>query len=205
MAASKRRILLSFVLVLLAAFLIYCVLMLRPRFVYQQGVRALKTNDAASAVVLFERAEAAIPGFLNQSLLTAADRFHLYTDYGQALYDVAMKGWQENGISNDGFDRFVKAREALRKAAAIESKYYVTAFRLARTEHALETLHPWRYPDTPNPYNAHPLYQAAAALRPAGIAVHQAGPGICTAKAGQKRFRIWYAIFSRFTRLSTPR
>lgn len=64
MAASKRRILLSFVLVLLAAFLIYCVLMLRPRFVYQQGVRALKTNDAASAVVLFERAEAAIPGFL---------------------------------------------------------------------------------------------------------------------------------------------
>jgi tetratricopeptide (TPR) repeat protein len=174
MAANKRRILLSFVLVLLAAFLIYCVLMLRPRFIYQQGVRALKTNDAAAAVVLFEGAVSDFPGIYEHSLITAADRFHLYTDYGQALYDVAMQDWQENGISPICYDRFVQAHESLRKAAAIESQNYFTAFRLASTEHALEILHPWRYPNTPNPYNAQPLYEAASELRPAGISVHQA-------------------------------
>ena len=174
MAASNRRYFLIPVLCLLCLFLCYAVLMLRPRFIYQQGVRELKSDKYDPAVMLFERAEAAIPKFLSDSWVTAADRFHLYTHYGRALYHEGVQAWKDKGISHDTFDRFVRANQSLTKAEVIDAGYYVTAYWRARTEHTLEVLHPRLFPKTPNPYDADSHYRTAAALRPAGIAVHQA-------------------------------
>lgn len=174
MAANNRRIFLIPVLCLVIVFFSACVLVFRPRFIHQQGVRELRSGNYDQAVVYLEKAEAAIPGFLNNSPITAADRFHLYTDYGRALYHIGVQAWTESGISQTTYELFVKANDCLKKAHAIDSGYYVTAFWRARTEHVLEVLYPWLYPQTPNPYHANGHYRNAAALRPAGITVHQA-------------------------------
>lgn len=174
MAVSNRRIVLFPAVILLVVFLGVCLLVLRPRFITQQGVRALTAGHFDQAVFFFERAEAAFPGFLTRSRVTAADRFHLYTAYGRALYHTGIRAWQASGVSRSVWDRLVRADESLKKAHDIDSGYYVTAFWRARTVHALQTLHPAVFPGSPNPYDALDHYRAAAALRPAGIAVHQA-------------------------------
>ncbi|MEX1302390.1 MAG: hypothetical protein AB1Z16_09540, partial [Desulfotignum sp.] len=174
MAVNKRRIFLIPVLCVLVLCLAVGVLVIRPRFLYQQGVRELNSDNAAVAVGFFEQAEAAIPDFLSRSWVTAADRFHLYSDFGWALYQVGIQAWTDSGVSQVTFDWFVNAAECLKKAAAIEDGDYLTTFRRARTEHVLERLYPHIHSLSPNPHDAQALYQAAAALRPAGISVHQA-------------------------------
>jgi tetratricopeptide (TPR) repeat protein len=161
----------------LAAFLAACLLLVGPRFICQQGIRQLNMGSHEAAVRYFEQAESAMPAFLARTPLTAADRFRLWSRQGRALYLAGRDAWQKDGLTLSVHDRFVRSREYLDRAAAIEPGFYITAYWRARTEHSLERTHPWLFPGTPNPYSAGPLYQQAAALRPAGISVRQAYAG----------------------------
>ena len=151
-----------------------CVMLVRPRFIGQQGVRDLKTGDWQRAVARFDRAGQALPPVLRSTLLTASDRFVLHSGRGQALYHLALQDRLADGTGPASHARLSQARTALTAALALVPADYVTAFWLARTEHALELSHARLFPKIPNPHNAHDRYLAAAALRPAGIAVRQA-------------------------------
>jgi tetratricopeptide (TPR) repeat protein len=159
---------------LLTAFLALSLMMLRPRFISQQGVRLFKTGSHDRAAAVFQQARAAIPDFLSRSRLTAADRFRLDFWHGRALYRSGSAAWQDGRPTFQVYDRFLQSRQYLEQAAAVEPGDYLTAFSRARTEHALERIHPWLFPDTPTPFNADDLYRQATALRPAGITVRQA-------------------------------
>ncbi|MCF8093617.1 MAG: hypothetical protein K9K40_14305, partial [Desulfotignum sp.] len=174
MAVNKQRFFFILVLCILAVFLASCVLVIRPRFICQQGIREFKTGNYDQAAFFFERAEAAMPAIPGTTWLTAADRLCLYTHYGRTLYHTGIRDWQDNGLSPEIHDLFTRAKSYLEKAMALESGYYITAFWLARTAHALEKIHPWLFPGIPNPHDAHARYVQASALRPAGITVRQA-------------------------------
>ncbi|MFU8770559.1 MAG: hypothetical protein ACNA7H_12530, partial [Desulfotignum sp.] len=158
----------------LAAFLAASLVMLGPRFFFQQGMRQLNMDSPVQAAFFFEQARAAMPAFLGRSWLTAADRFRLDTYYGMALYQSGMAAWHQNGLTPDIHALFFRSRDHLGRAAAAEPRNYLTAYWQARTEHALERIHPWLFPGKPNLFNADDLYLHAAALRPAGITVRQA-------------------------------
>jgi hypothetical protein len=148
----------------LAAFLAASLVMLRPRFFFQQGMRQLNMDSPVQATLFFEQAHAAMPAFLSRTWLTSADRFRLDTYYGMALYESGKAVWQEKGLTPDLHALFLGSRELLERAAAAEPGYYLTAFWRARTEHVLERIHPWLFPGEPNPFNADDLYLHAAAL-----------------------------------------
>lgn len=162
------------VVCILAVFLAACLMLVRPRFICQQGIRQLNIGNHETAVRFFERAESAMPAFISRTRLTAAEQFRLWSHHGRALYQAGTDMWRRDGLTLSVYDRFVSSRDYLKRAAAIEQEDYITAYWRARTEHALERIHPWLFPDNPNPYNADPLYQQAAALRPAGFSVRQA-------------------------------
>jgi tetratricopeptide (TPR) repeat protein len=158
----------------LAVFLVFCLVMVRPRFICQQGIREFKIGRHDQAIAFFEKAESVMPAFFTRTLLTAVDRFNLYTYFGRALYHAGKEGWKQNGLTLEVYALMVRSRDHLEQAAAIEQGYYMTTYWRARTEHALERVHPWLFPGTPNPYNADTLYLQASTLRPAGITVRQA-------------------------------
>jgi tetratricopeptide (TPR) repeat protein len=136
-------------------------------------MRQMNMESHVQAAVFFEQAYAAMPAFLSRTWLTAADRFRLDTYYGRALYESGQTAWQQKGLTPDVHALFLHSRERLERAATVEPAYYLTAYWRARTEHALERIHPWLFPGEPNPYNADDLYVHATALRPAGITVRQ--------------------------------
>jgi tetratricopeptide (TPR) repeat protein len=157
----------------LAAILAASLLMLRPRFFFQQGIRQMTMGSHVQAAVFFEQAHAAMPAFLSRTWLTKADRFRLDTYYGRALYESGKAAWRQKGLTQEIYGLFLRSREHLERAAVVEPGYYLTAYWRARTEHILERIHPWLFPGKPNPFNADDLYLHAAALRPAGITVRQ--------------------------------
>jgi tetratricopeptide (TPR) repeat protein len=158
----------------LTAFLVAGLLTLRPRFLLQQGIRQLNMGSPVRAAAFFEQAHAAVPAFLSRTWVTAEDRFRLDTYHGRALYESAKADWQQNGLTPEVHARLLDSRKRLGRAAAAEPEYYLTAYWLARTGDALERSHSWLFPKAPNPFDADPLYQRAAALRPAGITVRLA-------------------------------
>jgi len=158
----------------LTAFLVAGLLTLRPRFLLQQGIRQLNTGSPARAAAFFDHARAAMPGFLSRTWVTAEDRFRLDTYHGRAVYETAKADWQRDGLTPEVHARLLDSRKRLERAAAAEPGYYLTAYWLARTGHALERSHAWLFPETPNPFDADSLYLRASALRPAGITVRQA-------------------------------
>jgi len=149
-------------------------MMLRPRFFFQQGMRQMNMENHVQATVYFEKSNTAMSVFLSRIRLTAADRFRLDTYYGRALYESGKAAWQQSGLTRDVHALFLRSREHLERAVAAEPEYYLTAFWRAQTEHVLERIHPWLFPGTPNSFDADELYRHAAALRPAGINVRQA-------------------------------
>jgi tetratricopeptide (TPR) repeat protein len=156
---------------ILGVFLAVSLALLRPRFIYQQGLRQLNMGSPVQAAVFFEQAYAAMPAFLSRTWLTAADRFRLDTYYGRALYEAGVEAWKAGGPTRQVYALLTRSREHLERSHALEPGYYRIAFWRARTEHALERIHPWLFPATPNPFNADDLYLHAAALRPADSAV----------------------------------
>ena len=170
-ASFGLRLVSAFVL---AAILAATLMMLRPRFLFQQGMRQMNMENHVQAAVFFEKTHAALPVFLSRTRLTAADRFRLDTYYGRALYESGIAAWQQNGLTPEVHALFLSSREHLERAVAAEPGYYLTAFWRAQTEHVLERIHPWLFPGKPNRFDADELYRYAAALRPAGINVRQA-------------------------------
>jgi tetratricopeptide (TPR) repeat protein len=177
--SDSRFFSVSFGLRLASAFILAVVLavslmLLRPRFLFQQGMRQMNMGSHVQAAVHFEQAYDAMPVFLSRTRLTAVDRFRLDTYYGRSLYESGKAAWQQNGLTRGVYAMFLSSRELLERAVAAEPGYYLTAYWQAQTEHVLERIHPWLFPGNPNPFDADEFYRHAAALRPAGINVRQA-------------------------------
>lgn len=171
MAAINHKILLLLIVCILSVFITSRALLIRPRFIYQQGISNLRSENYDKAIVFFQNAENSMPEFFKNSELTEADRFYRCTHHGVALYQVALHEWKKSGLSHQVYDKFISARSFLLEATSLEKRDYLTAHWLARTEHVLERIQPWRFPGSSNPYNADPLYTIASSLRPAGFSV----------------------------------
>jgi len=159
-----------FLIFLLLILLAVCISLLRPRFIYQQGITQLKLNNYKQAAAYFEKAEKAMPETI-AAWFGRADLFRIYTNHGQALYFLGNENWKQHGVSFTCFAIFAKAGFQLKKAAQIEPQHYINTYWLTRTQQALEKNYAWLHPEKKNPYNAYPYYEKALALRPAGITV----------------------------------
>ncbi|CCK79018.1 tetratricopeptide repeat protein [Desulfobacula toluolica] len=157
----------------LSTLLIICCSLLWPRFLYQEGINQFKLKNYTQAIDHFKRAEQAMPKSI-ENWFAQADLFRIYTNHGQALYQLAIKEWKEQGLSPAPFDILLKAKSYLDKADKIEPEHYINSYWLTRTYEGLEKAYAWLYPKKNNPYNADTFYQKALNLRPAGITVRYA-------------------------------
>ena len=158
------------ILVMLIASLIFCLVLFLPRFLYQSGITQLKLQNYDLAIHYFKRAEKRLPKFLARTL-AQADQFRIFTHQGQAFYHKGIQNWKENGPSANTSFLLQRGRVYLIKAHVISPLDYRNSFWLTHTEHALETLYHWQFPQKTNIYNADSFYKKALALRPAGSSI----------------------------------
>ncbi|WP_299983558.1 hypothetical protein [Desulfobacula sp.] len=129
----------------LLALLIITASLFWPRFVYQQGITQLELKNYNQAAAYFKRAEQAMPGAIS-TWFAKADLFRIYTNHGQALYNLGVKDWKEKGLTMTSFNTLTMSKSYLSKAAKIEPSDYINTYWLTRTEQGLEKAYAWFHP-----------------------------------------------------------
>ncbi|GAB6146600.1 tetratricopeptide repeat protein [Desulfocicer niacini] len=148
------------------------------RYAYQKGLRAHELEHYDEAAVHLARAEEILPAGL-ASVLAPRDLFRIHTALGKTLYQQAMILADQSAVGMDrrrslesAYQLFKKGHNYLKAAVAHDPLSYRTAFWYAKVTDKLAVLHSYFNPGVSSiTYDALPLFQKAALLRPSGITV----------------------------------
>lgn len=118
--------------------------MLKPRFIYQEGIKQLQLKNYEKSIQLLTWAEQTMPAFVPDRLIQA-DWFRIYTHHGQALYHVGIDLLKKRNWDS-ALARLKHARNYLIQADQILPLSYRNSFWLALNEDKLERVFAWKYP-----------------------------------------------------------
>lgn len=156
----------------------WLMLLFFSRYEYQKGVRAHELKHYDEAAVHLTAAEKTLPATL-ASILAPRDLFRIRTALGKTLYQQAMVFANESTVGGErrrsmesAYRLFKKGHGFLKDAVEHDPLSYRTVFWYAKITDKLAMLHPYFNPGvSAHNYEALPLFQAAAGLRPSGVTV----------------------------------
>ena len=147
------------------------------RYQYQEGIRSHKMGEYDQAAAHLFAAKKILPkGFTG--ILAKRDLFRIHTALGKTLYQQGMTLIRKTAVGKarhqnlkSAYQLFKQGYGFLKAAAAHDPLSYRTVFWYAKITDKVALLQPYFEPHPPHPYDPLPLFQQAAALRPAGITV----------------------------------
>ena len=158
--------------------MVWLAILLISRYEYQKGVIAHELAQYDKAIAHLSAAERVLPsGFAG--VLAPRDLFRIHAALGKALYQQAMiianqatVGVSRRRSMESAYQLFKQGYGFLKQAVAHDPLSYRTAFWYAKITAKLALLHSYFNPGVSTvAYDALPLFQRAAALRPSGITV----------------------------------
>jgi tetratricopeptide (TPR) repeat protein len=158
--------------------MIWLTILLLSRYEYQGGIRAHDMGQYDQAAGHLFTAEKILPKGL-AGILAQRDLFRIHTALGKTLYQQAMTIIKQTTVGKarrqnleSAYRLFKRGHEFLKDAVDHDPLSYRTVFWYAKITDKMAALHPYFKTDPINSvYDALPLFQQAAALRPAGITV----------------------------------
>ncbi|SMC76836.1 Tetratricopeptide repeat-containing protein [Desulfocicer vacuolatum DSM 3385] len=175
---KRQKNTLVIILSIYAILMLWLTLLLLSRYQYQGGIRAYEMKEYDQATSHLFAAKKILPQKI-ADILGKRDLFRIHTALGKTLYQQALILIKQTAVGTtrrenlkSAYALFKQGHEFLKTAVAHDPLSYRTMFWYAKITAKVAALQP--YFDShlpPNTYDPLPVFQKAAALRPAGITV----------------------------------
>ena len=174
---KQKKIIVVIIIPIYFILMIWLGILFLSRYQYQGGIRAHEMEEYDQAAAHLFAAEKILPKGL-AGILAQRDLFRIHTALGKILYQQGMALIRQTAVGKarrqnlkSAYQLFKQGHGFLKAATAHDPLSYRTVFWYAKITDKVGALQPYFEPYTPHTYDPLPLFQQAAALRPAGITV----------------------------------